>query len=337
MTSLRHHARTWLFGATFLPLVSSCANTFDASLFIPLAEDCTAASDIPEVRFAPGQSDRAYAVDTRTLRNDVDDTVACLGRRAEGPEGFLRVTMSAGERWHFHMRRTGNDDPALYVLPTCDIRQCTAQQSIDICGQGTDEHLTFEAPSAGSYLIAVDSANANGVSGMLQVIRPTCGNGTREHSETCDDGNAIAGDGCDASCRRELTEASNAEVEVNDDSFSANHLLLTGNMLFVTGHIASTCESDWYVVDVAAGQTITASVETSGGEACPADRPANIDLEILRPSAQDLLARGTAPALGCPATAPSTVTVAGRYFVRIFARNDEIARPFDYGLRVRVQ
>src|SRR2546423_13956170 len=30
-----------------------------------------------------------------------------------------------------------------------------------------------------------------------------CGNGTRECGEECDDGNKMAGDGCDASCRIE--------------------------------------------------------------------------------------------------------------------------------------
>lgn len=337
MTSLRSHACAWLVGAALVPLASSCANTFDPSLFLPLADDCTEAGEISALNFPAGASEHSYAIDTRTLRNDIDDTTACLGRRAEGPEGFLRVDMSAGERWHFHMRRTGNDDPALYVLPSCDVRQCTAQQSIDICGQGADEHLTFEAPTSGSYLIAVDSVNSEGVSGMLQIIRPTCGNGTREHSETCDDGNETPGDGCDASCRRELTDALRAEVEVNDDMFSANHILLTANELFVTGRIASTCESDWFAVDVAAGQTIEAALLTSTETECPSDRPASIDLEILRPSGQDVIARGIATT-GCPSIAPTAaLSTAGRYFVRVFARNDEVARPFDYGLRVRVQ
>lgn len=334
MTSSRLHA--WL-ALALTPLAASCANTFDPSLYLPLADDCTEAADISALSLPAGVSERAYAIDTRTLRNDIDDTTACLGRRADGPEGFLRVDMSAGERWHFHMRRTGNDDPALYVLPSCDVRQCTAQQSIDICGQGADEHLTFEAPTAGSYLIAVDSVNSEGVSGMLQIIRPTCGNGLLEHSETCDDNNDTPGDGCDEHCRRELTEASRAEVEVNDDMFSANHIVLSSNTLFVTGRIASTCESDWFAVQLAAGQTIEAALLTSTEAECPSDRPANIDLEILNPSGQDVIARGVATT-GCPAIAPTAaVPSAGLYFVRVFARNDEVARPFDYGLRVRVQ
>ena len=31
-----------------------------------------------------------------------------------------------------------------------------------------------------------------------------CGNGAREGTEECDDGNTVAGDGCSASCRTEL-------------------------------------------------------------------------------------------------------------------------------------
>lgn len=322
-------------------MTSGCANTFDPALYragavpLTLADDCTVDTTIPDVTFT--EASRAFLVDTRTLRNDMDQTLACLGRAAAGPEGFLRIRMEANERWHFHMRRTDMQDPALYILPTCDVRQCVEPQSIDICRQGADEHLTFEAPSTGTYLVAIDSPDGAGVSGMLQVIHPTCGNRTLEHSETCDDGNTVAMDGCDEHCRHEITSASNAELEVNDDSFSANHLLPTAGAIFATGRIATNCEADWFAIDVAAGQSLEVGLETSLQMPCPADRPANIDLEVIQPSGHTVVARGTAPTLGCPAVAPITLSTAGLYFIRVFARNDEIARPFDYGLRVALR
>ena len=36
----------------------------------------------------------------------------------------------------------------------------------------------------------------------------TCGNGVVEGAETCDDGNNISGDGCDASCQSEPVRSS---------------------------------------------------------------------------------------------------------------------------------
>jgi cysteine-rich repeat protein len=339
MTSLR----TWLAPLSSALLVAAgCANTFDPALYqagavpLDLADDCTVDSMIPDVTFAEGN--RAFIIDTHTLQNDIEGTRSCLDRLATGPEGFLRVRMQANERWHFHMRRRGTEDPALYILPSCDVRQCMESRTIDICRSGADEHLTFEAPSAGTYLVAVDSASAEGVSGTLQVIHPICGNGTQEHSETCDDGGTIAGDGCDENCRYEIRAGTPSEFEANDDSFSANHLLLSADgSIFATGEVGASCEVDWYAVDIASGQTIDVNIETAEEMPCTADRPARIALELIDPSGRVVLANTTGSATTCPAITAFTPPGAGLHFIRVFASNDEIARYFNYGLRVRVR
>lgn len=308
---------------------------------LELADDCVDMAAVPELLIPAGTSDLSVAIDTRALTDNIDDTLACTGTRSIGPEGFLRIRTTAHQRMHFHFRRTGSADPSLYLLPTCDVRQCRTSQSIDICGQGADEHLSIDPATDGELLLAIDSNEETGLTGTLQVIRPTCGNGRQEHSETCDDGNTDSLDGCDSTCRKELVDG-DAELEVNDDRFSANHLLPATSMMTITGRIASVCESDWFGVDVTAGQALGIEILTSAGAACAGDRPANIELELYNEDGERLRGRGTARAGGCPSIDPSTDTfaaglAAGRYYVRLYARNADIDRPFDYGLRVRWQ
>ncbi len=44
----------------------------------------------------------------------------------------------------------------------------------------------------------------SGTSGTSTPVDPVCGNSVKEAGETCDDGNATAGDGCSAVCRTEI-------------------------------------------------------------------------------------------------------------------------------------
>ncbi|GAB4214556.1 MAG: hypothetical protein OHK0013_39320 [Sandaracinaceae bacterium] len=309
---------------------------------LPLADYCSVG--VPLLTLAPGSSATSIGIDMRSLLNDVStDIAACVGGPPSGPDGFARVSMEAGERWHFHFRHVGDANPALYVLDTCDPRSCRDDRSINLCDRGADEHLTFEAPAAGEYLIGLDTFDVIGLTGTLEVIRPLCGNGTREHSETCDDGDREAGDGCDEQCRDEITSAptDRGETEVNDDRFSANHVLAGAEPLLVTGRVASSCESDWFVVDVPANATLRAEVTTAAGGPCAGSRdlPDPFSLDLL--GADGLTVLGSAiPVGGCPAIDPTRDTFAaslpsGRYFLRLFGRV-ETGRAFNYGLRITV-
>ncbi len=333
--------------------LGACINTFDPALYardgggaldagappFALADECGAT--IPELVLPAGTSDLTIGIDTRGLSH-VGDRPSCLDRDAPGPDGFLRVQMGAGDRWHFHFRRTGTQDPALYVLrSSCDLRTCAPNEAADLCGTSADEHLTFEPTAAGSYVVAIDSFDTAGLQGALQIIHPACGNSVLEHSETCDDGNTEPLDGCDEQCRHELTPGNSAELEVNDDRFSANHVLPSGGTILVTGRVASVCESDWFAIDLTEGASLRAELLTAGGAACPATRPANLELELRGANGQTSLALGS-ETTGCAAIDPARDTgaaalPAGRYFVRVYARNDAIERPFDYGLRLTLE
>jgi cysteine-rich repeat protein len=288
---------------------------------------------------------RTIAIDTTTLRDDGSmDIAMCLGDAPSGPDGFFRVTMTAGERWHFHYRHVGDVDPALYIVDTCDLRTCRDNQVIDLCSNGADEHLTFQPTAGGTYFIGVDSYAAGGLTGTMEVYRPVCGNGMREHSETCDVGDVVPGDGCDEQCRDEITDTptNRGELEVNDDPFSANHILYTvGARMLVTGRIATACETDWYVVDLAAMGSIAAELRTMSDAACTGslDVPDPFSIELIASDGLTRLGTGAFTA-GCPAIDPARDAFArnlpaGRYFLRLFG-GVEAGRRFDYAMGLTV-
>src|SRR4029079_14788540 len=101
-------------------------------------------------------------------------------------------------------------DPLIYVLGACnDIKRGGCRVAMDACGRGGGEHLTFTTPADAvpqDYIIGIDSKESGGAAYGLEVYHPVCGNagntGVREHSEGCDDGDTISGDGCDSQCRR---------------------------------------------------------------------------------------------------------------------------------------
>jgi cysteine-rich repeat protein len=289
---------------------------------------------------------RTIAIDTRGLADDgASDIAMCLGRAPTGPDAFFRITAAANERWHFHYRHVGDVDPALYVLGTCDLRVCMDNQVVDLCQVGADEHLTFQPSVAGSYIVGVDAYGAEGLTGSLEVYRPTCGNGMREHSETCDDGDLDPGDGCDEQCRDEITNTltDRGELEVNDDFFSANHALYTpGTPMLITGRIATACESDWFVVDLPSTSSLAAQMRTMADASCVGslDVPDPFTLQLIAADGLTRVATGAIDAGGCPGIDPTRETVAatlaaGRYFLRVFGAVDT-GRRFDYGLSLTI-
>lgn len=292
---------------------------------IALADFCT---DVP----ATTLSGTAFAIDTSTLHDDVSDLGSCLDRRAPGNDGFLGVMMTMGERWHFHIRQPSGSgvDPMLYILDGCDERMCVRESAIDSCGPDANEHLSFVAPHDGLYYVGVDTAASGGFTGTLEVYHPTCGNGTRQHSENCDDGDLDSGDGCDSLCRTEVTGTATMpmEVEVNDDFYAANHVLGTGDR-HVLGEVGARCDVDNYAFDFTAAATVTVTVSARDGAACPVDAP-SLELGLFTTAGTPVR---TSVAGGCP-TMTATIDATGTYFVRIYAEENDAERAFPYELLV---
>jgi len=224
-------------------------------------------------------SSATFEVDTMALSDDIRAVGACTGQSAPGNEGFFGVEMGAGDKWHFHVRTlTGGRNPAIYVLGSaCDARTCDVGDAIDRCDTDSDEHLSFVAPSGGTFRVGVDDRNAGGGLYRVLVIRPTCGNGgMAEHSESCDDGNTEDGDGCDSLCRHELSNADTDEQEPNDDPTAANVVLTgAGASLRVTmlNRSAAACADGTPPIEMVlwqpGGRTAVGDGSVRAGNGCP--------------------------------------------------------------------
>ncbi len=298
----------------------------DGGVVLALAESCTG-----EVPVISSGFDEAI-LDLSAFGDDIDDVDSCIGSRTPGADAFFGVTMEAGEKWHFHVRNTGavGLDPAIYVLDsTCDPRRCGPTDGIDRCRDDRDEHLTFVAPRAGVFYVGVDSRVAGpGGSYTILAVRPTCGDGVLEHSETCDDGNTDSGDGCDGKCRVELSEGASSEREPNDDFTGANALRLAAGDLNVVGRLASECDVDLFAVETSAG-ALTAEMFAVGGAACSTDT-ALFELRVLSADGRSTLALGTVEAgNGCPVVRATGLPAE----VLVSLSTTEDVRVFDYVLR----
>ncbi len=330
-------------------LVTTGCNVFDESLYlaredagadvadasvrpITLAERCSGA--VPEITRSSGE----YSFDTSGLANDLSDLASCTGRTLPGNDGFFRVRMTEGELWHFHVRtldRTQN--PAIYILPTCDERACTA--GLDECGVGRDEHVSIRARETRDYFIGVDSAQAGGGRYEITVLRATCGDGVREHGESCDDRNRTAGDGCDEHCRVELRDGM-AEVEPNDDFSDPNMIMASTGAVTVQGRLGGRCDFDMFGVTVPAGASVRATMLDVNGQPCPEGTP-SFRMSWILPDGRTT--GGMGPVTGtnrCPAITASeafaqSLSTAGTYHVRVTTAA-ELDTAVDYKLRFEV-
>jgi cysteine-rich repeat protein len=334
-------------------LLAGC-NVFDAQLYLQrdAGVDATALSPLvlsdrcSNAATLVTRSSGEYAIDTRTLRDDLSDLAACTGRALPGQDGFFRVRMNPNELWHFHVKvLDGASNPALYVLPAdCDTRSCAA--GLDECSAGRDEHLSFRAdptlPGAQEFLIGVDSAQPGGARYELTVLRATCGDGVREHGESCDDRNLTPGDGCDALCRAELGDNA-TEREPNDDFSDPNMIVVPDGAGAVTvqGTLGGRCDFDMYGIALPAGGSVQATMLDVNGRPCEADAP-EFRMAWVLPNGRTrggdgaVTTENRCPAIGPGAGFAQRVAAAGTYHVRVSTAGD-LAAPVPYRLRFEVQ
>jgi len=332
--------RSLTASAPALVLLAGCS-FFDPSLYqntelppFPLADNCGPGVTVPELT-----STFEGIVDLSTHHDDFNDLGACVDNvRTPGPDGFMSISMQAGEKWHFHAKVLDTlGDPALYILDNCDPRACQVGAGIDICGSGEDEHFSFVAPRTATYLVAIDDKGMGGGRYDLLAVHPTCGNGDAEHSEGCDDGNVMPGDGCDEGCRLELMDGMD-EHEPNDDFTGANRLLVGGAASgSVLGLLEGRCDPDFYAVRVEAGGSVSAQMTTRVGTACADTTPA-VALELVGEDGINAIGAGVNPAgSGCPSidgAAFATGLPAGIYYLRLTAPDADTRLPYKLSAQV---
>lgn len=348
-------ARTALLLALALAIATPGCFVFDESLYraredagagstdgglalLALADDC--AGSVPMVELEDGATSWLRSFDTRGLADD-HTNLSCTGRPSPGPDGFFAIEMQRGERWHIHVRRRSQGaDPVLFVLRgICDERNCDRPLGLDACRVDSDEHLSLVATTSGVHYVGIDSSNAEGFAGSVEVFRPECGNGVLEHGESCEpdvDPTITCNDEC-----RVVLSGGDEEREVNDDAFMANELDISAGSMSIGGRVGALCEIDVYAIDVpAGGGSIRASLRTAGGADCPSGTP-SIELQLVGADGIVQLGAGTVRGSSACPSIDATDAFAndlpeGRYHLRVYALNDEVSRPFDYSLGVEL-
>jgi cysteine-rich repeat protein len=304
-----------------------------------LAADICSSPDVPVVT----SSSQPVRIDTSKLSDKIRDLASCTEFQALGNDAFFAVDMEAGEKWHFHASIVGEQaNPAVYVLRSCDERTCQVGDAIDDCNDGFDEHLSFSAPTTSRYFIGIDSREAGGEVYDVLALSPVCGDSILDHSETCDDGNLVANDGCDERCRFELAPASPStltfELEPNDDFTSANYVQpeAIASQVKISGRLGGRCDFDIFVIDVPEGGSLQAEMFEQQGVACTTSTEFNmtlLDSSGVRNIGDGTVKSGTCPSLDA-SNAFSTGLTAGLYYVRV--TTDSTAQSIDYELHLSV-
>jgi cysteine-rich repeat protein len=299
---------------------------------------------VPAVR----SSEQTFPVDTTDLTDSMHDLQSCTGYAEPGNDGFFTVDMLAGQKWHFHVHPlTPKLDVALYVLPACDERTCSLGNGEDECGPDRDEHMSFVAGKGGKFIVGIDSRAPGGGRSNVLAIHPICGDGILDHSESCDDGNLISGDGCDSHCRAELTATAEIpepnEVEPNDDWTGANVLLMPADhpTMTVHGRLGGHCDFDMYAVDVPVGASLSATMLDPNDGVCDPKTPP-MQATFVLPGGHTIGGQvagsdgNPCPAIGAQQAFATAVKTAGTYYVRVTTLRD-VPVAFDYALKIELR
>jgi cysteine-rich repeat protein len=156
-------------------------------------------------------------------------------------------------------------NPSMMVLATDD------NGGADSCSKISPATTPAAANLAvGSYVVRVEQ-NGGVMTQASYVVRikivpPGCGDGVVQPGEQCDDGNAVAGDGCDPLCVVEPP----FEIEPNDSVATATPAW--AGFGYWKGGITQLGDHDYYVVNLAAPGTVIFTTHTVGNaNACPGD------------------------------------------------------------------
>jgi cysteine-rich repeat protein len=208
------------------------------------------------------------------------------------------------------------------------------------------EHLSFLAPSDGRYYIGVDSVEPGG--GLVEVLAviPECGDGEKQHSEPCEDGNLTSGDGCDDYCRFELDASDRPELEPNDDLSSGNALRVTEATFRVRGRNEGPCDPEVFSFDLPEARRASFRVVDGvhGGCITPG---AGVALQLTLHRGLFELARATPDAMGCLALtgidlqardeAGAAPAADATYHVQLRALPVDEMVPVDYALELELE
>lgn len=266
------------------------------------------------------RADYHSPIDLADYANDVGALPTCIGgTEAPGADFFFRVSMKAGEKWHFHvdsasMQRAA--DFAVYVLEsTIDPNQsCGKLSGINACPARFAEHFSFRAPFDQDYYVGVDEMVGVDEEVKVFAVNAVCGNGFREHSEYCDPtAGSMAGplEDCE-DCRKVLQEGQDdGSASLNDGPLDATKLATPNSNNYdfnFSGQINSGCDFDFFKFHLPDSAEVTVSL---GADTC-----ANIDVGFW--SEDDATTPFTLDPGSTPCTPVTRFFTSGDHFIRVF-------------------
>ncbi|MGE5692474.1 MAG: DUF4215 domain-containing protein, partial [Candidatus Zixiibacteriota bacterium] len=120
-----------------------------------------------------------------------------------------------------------------------------ARRRLDICSSPTTLEFCDDANNSSTDFVVASPAPRNN-SNLTGTIPPsTCGNGTLEGLEQCDDNNTADGDGCNSLCQMEPPFCVNARGDLNGmGGLSPADAVLMLNCVFLDPSGCELCYSD---------------------------------------------------------------------------------------------
>jgi len=167
----------------------SCAESCSTAPTCPVSRTIETGAPV-ELRFS-GTSDDVAGTCVGAGHDDLRYTFV-PGQKESGLPGTLRVTWSANGPVGAHVR--GECADAASEL-ACATAAPSGVLPISMPSGATPLTLAFEAVP-----LDTSETSATSVTVELEYVVAQCGNGERETSEQCDDGNDVAGDGCSPFC-----------------------------------------------------------------------------------------------------------------------------------------
>jgi cysteine-rich repeat protein len=175
-----------------------------------------------------------------TFTNPVAQAVTVTVTPASGFDAVLRVMTTACDLTTEVPETVLGSDPS-----------ATADGCADRHASGTAETLTYRQLPAGTYSVLVDGYSTTSAGTYTLAVHgepSTCGNGTLELGESCDDHNTAPGDGCSATCAIEPGYTCTMTSPSVCTSTCGNGTLDTGEECDSGGVTDDRCTADCHLV-----------------------------------------------------------------------------------------
>ncbi|EYF07738.1 DUF4215 domain-containing protein [Chondromyces apiculatus] len=299
-------ATTCSFDLSACSSAERCADAIDNDLDGATdCDDADCAAACAAVCAAPGAlSDPDNQPGTTVGQPVLADPLGCFG--ADVAAVAYEVTAASTGMLEVEMVAS-TADLTLAVRTSCDVASSEVG-CVNLAGSpGQPERLSIPV-TQGQTLYVLVGGEDPGTFGVSAFTRtPACGDGYIDTGEACDDGNTVAGDGCNSQCMVELTE-----VEPNDTAATATPLATP-----FFGVMGTLTDVDHVRVTVpTAGTSLVVEVSDVNAQAC-VNNQMDPEVAVLNAGGTTVLASDDDSGPGFCARAVTPALAAGQYVIRV--------------------